>query len=371
MRVLIVGKSPRLLTLVQNINDLQEVVYAAEPDQKNYDALLLDDADFPTIELAKQSIQNQKIIYIFSARGGMNDEEERRFAKTREICLLNHILFITDVSDSGLATDIEQRLFPDRFQDKNMNPPSMALISCHRRSGRKIIAESIASALAQRTKSDIAIIDMNPYAFAENTESTMLHLYKEYDAAGLTPNRIKEIAVKRPDGHYYIGGNPKMDMSRSYSPAKLEQMINIIQQAFHFTIFSISPYWDNTLTLVPIKNVQQKYLIATSKTDEMKEFYSAHQQMQFLFQMNLRQTPYIYNLDGVSAETKNDVAINLQSSSIFHLGLLPNGSSKKVHIMKAADRLIDNIIVNNHLERLHDSVETAKKSFGFLRRAHS
>ncbi|CAN7767049.1 hypothetical protein LJR153_007304 [Paenibacillus sp. LjRoot153] len=367
MRVLIVGKSSRLLTLVQNISDLQEVVYLSEPEQRNYDTFLLDDVDFPMLELAKQNFQNHKILYIFSARGGMNEEEEQRYAKTREVCLLNHISFITDVSDNGLVADIELILFPDRFHDDSSNPPSMALISCHRRAGRKTIADSIASALSQRTKSDIAIIDMNPYSLSENTESTMLHLYKEYDAAGLKPSRIKEIAVQRADGTYYIGGNPKMDMSRGYSPAKLEQMINIIQQAFHFTIFLISPYWDNNLTLVPIKNIQQKYLIATSKVEEMKEFYAAHQQMQFLFQLNLRQVPFIYNLDGVSGESKNDVAINLQSSSIFQLGLLPSGN-KKGPVIKAADRLIESIITNNHLERIQRQDTGNKTSFRFLRR---
>lgn len=327
------------MTIIQAIRGVTDIRFS--PDGKTndtMDVIILDHLPLHSLDRVLADHQERKSTYINNVRSGLRPDYEQ----IKEICALRDIPFLVDHADQGIQEEIEAFLFPDRYVDKIQ--PSMSLVSCHRGSGANSIAMAVAEEVARRTTAHIAVVRMDPYHVTAQTEG-IFQLYKEYDAGGLTPMRIKEVAQKKGQ-LYIIGGNTKMDCSRALHPDKLEQILGLIQSTFDLTLFVVCPYWDNPLTLVTLKTVKRKYLVATSKDDEMKEFYAYMPQIRYLFNVDLRQQSFVYNFEGAGKESKLDVSAQLQAANVLSIPFIPGANplmSKftRKGIEKFGSKLID------------------------------
>ncbi|MFM9329023.1 hypothetical protein [Paenibacillus mesotrionivorans] len=308
MKVTVIGTTSRLVQLVRDIPGVQDVYYSNNSERQPADWVILDGVEYAPLEQILGT-ESGKIIYVYPARQGF---DEPHYKRMREKCNLHQVPILTDLSDDQLTEEVERRLFPDRFVEQIQ--PSLALIGCHRNAGRKTIGRALARELATRTTGKVGFIDLDPYAYSLK-EGTIWQLYREYEAGVLTVARIQESAILR-DGVWEIGGNPKLDAARAFQPEKIEQLLRLVEQAFDVTIFSIAPYWDNSLTLVPLKIFPRQYLLATSQAAAMDEFYEVMSQLYFLTWLNLRERPFIFNYEGQGMEPKAAVASKLGAGAI-------------------------------------------------------
>ncbi|MEI7026185.1 hypothetical protein [Paenibacillus sp. y28] len=317
MKVLVIGATSRIVPMLQEITGITDAHYVREcrsdEELPAVDIMLLDGLSFPEVEAVLQRRSSADLVYVYNARKGIIAEHHKQ---VQDVCLHHQMAMLTDVSDQHLSADLERRLFPERFKD--IKRPSVALISCHRRSGRQTISGSLAKALVEQTGCRIGLVDLNPYAY-EDKGPSIWQCMQEYEAGLLTPLRVREISEEISSGVYRIGGNAKLDHARRYDPVKLEQVLRIVEQAFDFTVLAISPYWDNTLTLIPARMTSQKLLIASSQSDGMSEFYAVLPQVAFLTQsqLDLRSTPFIYNMDGHGLVSRLSISTKLDAASVL------------------------------------------------------
>lgn len=354
MNVLIIGPTSRLVQILQAIPGIGSTFYALEPGEKNAEVVLLDDIDFPQFELTLATFPDTKLIYVFNARTGLDDE---RYKRIREKCAMHNMPLVTDLSDGQVSEEIERSLFPDRIAEKVQ--PSIALVSCHRRAGRLTFARAIAKAVSSQVEGSVGLVDLNPYAYMEK-RTGIFHLYREYEAGMLNPSRVKSLAAS--NGNLYeIGGNSRLDVARDFEPEPLKHVLGMIEEAFDFTVYAVSPYWDNTLTLIPLKSVKRKYLLATSKAKEMDEFYAAMQQVYYLTRQTLRGHPFFFNLDGIGGESKAVVSGKLGSGAVVSAPLLPRlKAGDDVEILGLVERFAQTLVADLKLKGKDSSAVTAK-----------
>ncbi|SDO15620.1 hypothetical protein SAMN04487897_10933 [Paenibacillus sp. yr247] len=358
MKVIIIGRTSRLLPLVQGIHGVTDVLYSIDGESKEPGAYILDHVNPELMEKISEHAAANRVIYVHNVRSGISDDYDR----AKEACKLKDIPFIVDRGDSNVIDEIDRILFPDRHTERVL--PSIALISAHRGAGAHMIAKSIGENLLSKTNASIGIINMDPYDVSSNTEG-FFQLYKEYEAGGLTTRRIREIAESK-NGLHIISGNPKLDFARKYGMDRIEQILSLIQHSFDLTIVLISPYWDNTLTLVPIKMIGRKYLVATSNQQSMNEFYQYLPQIRYLYGIDLRGTSFIYNFEGNGIETKLAISTQLQSSSILSLPYVPSthpAASK--HIQQGISAFSDMLMGDYDMPNLQEKVRK-RSLFGLI-----
>ncbi|WP_088834423.1 hypothetical protein [Paenibacillus tyrfis] len=349
MNILIIGETSRLLPLVRVIPDVEDVHYALKPDTSiTADILVLDHIDAAMLQSIHHTHPNKRMVYVYSARGGLNHEN---YKTMREGCQRRQIPLVTDIADDQLIEELEKCLFPNRMKAKPQ--PAIALVGCHRRAGKNTFAQSIAEIMAQKITGAVGWIDLDPYALDDHDSgnASIWSLYREYESGVLSPERIRETARRDDEGVYRIVGNAKLDTARQYKPQLLEQVIRMSFQAFDFTVFTVSPYWDNTLTLVPLRLIDRKYLVATSRVEEMQEFYAAKPQINFHTHLDLTGVPFIFNFDGLDNETEKIVSAKLGANAVVTVPNLPRMKVKETDEIREkfeplADRWITELSLN-------------------------
>lgn len=345
MKITVIGATSRLVQVVRDITGVQDVFYSNNSERQPAEWVILDGLEYALLEQVLGT-ESGKMMYIYSVREGF---KETHYKRMQEKCNLHQIPILTDLSDDQVAESIERRLFPERFVEKIQ--PSLALIGCHRHAGRKTIGRALARELAARITGRVGFIDLDPYAY-NLKEGTIWQLYREYQAGVLTVPRIQESAIMREDV-WEIGGNPKLDAARLYQPEKVEQLLRLIEQAFDVTIFSIAPYWDNTLALVPIKAIPRQYLVASSQAAAMDEFYEVMSQLYFLTWLDLRERPFIYNFEGQGTEPRAAVASKLGAGAIASIPYVTRlqGSDDTPLMQELLGRFADTLVSELQLSR--------------------
>lgn len=357
MIVSVTGKTSRIVSIVQQIQGVTDAAFSIDgANISNSEVVLLDHVSSNELEAYLNQYPGQRFVYINNVRNGLRFDYEN----LKELCSIKDIPFLVDQSDKALQEVVERYLFPGRYE--GVPQPSFSMISCHRKSGSCSIAESLAEVIAENSTAHICIVKMDPYNVTSKGEG-IYQLYREFDAGGLTPARVKEVAEKRADNLYFISGNPKIESARGFHPEKLEQVINHIENAFDLTLFIIYPYWDNTMTLVPLKRITKRYLVATSRKDDMKEFYSFVPQIKYQFDLDLRHNSFIYNLDGFGSESKMEVSNLLESGCVLSLPYMPGSNPmKKKFVQKGIEKLAHKVIADYGLP----VTRVDKKKRGFL-----
>jgi hypothetical protein len=332
LNVVIMGATSRLLPLVRLVPGVLDTHYALSPDPTlEADVFVLDQVDPERTESVIKTFRGKRIVMIFSARNGLDQTE---YKTVRELCQCQQIPLITDIADEQVIEELERSLFPHRLLESSQS--AVALIGCHRKAGITTLAEAITKCMQEKIEGTVGWVDVNPYAFPTQThnESHWGNLYQEYEAGVLSPKRIRETAIRQENGVYRIVGNAKLESARLFKPQLMEQMLNMIIQTFDWTLFTIHPYWDNSMTLVPLSVIQHKVLVTTSKVEDMNEFYTVQPQLQFSAHLDLKGLPYVYNMDGLDNETNGLVAAKLESESIATIPYLPRLQAKDHHELK-------------------------------------
>jgi hypothetical protein len=346
VKVLIIGSTSRLVPILLSIPGVTDVFYSVEPqnDQQPH-ALVMDNLDFMALETLLISIPNVPKIYVCSVRTGMVDE---RYNHIREKCRLHDIKLVQDMTDEQLQEELERCWFPLRFQEKLQ--PAIAIIGCHRRAGASGLALSLAKTIHELSPLHIACVDLDPYALrSQSLKGTHIwQLYQEYEAGVLTPSRIRELTLGSDEGLYHVGGNPKIDTARRYAPQMLEQLLKLIEQAFDLTVYAISPYWDNTLTLLPLKTIKRKYLVATSIAEEMDHFYLAMGQIEVHTHIKLSGCSYVYNFDGLDNESKVQISARLNAAAIMTLPYMPRTKTDNYDVWEPYMKAFAKTVVSDY-----------------------
>ncbi|MEF2246419.1 hypothetical protein [Paenibacillus sp. IITD108] len=341
MKVGVTGKTSRIVAVVQQIKGITDTVFSMDSEGESLgscDVILLDNLNSKEIDSIWNQYSDTTIAYVMDVQNGIRSD----FGQIKELCVIKNIPFIT-IYEGVIEEEIEKFLFPSRYEGRLQ--PCISLISVHRKSGASEIARALSQQIADKTTGSIGIVSLDPYDVI-SVENGITQIYREFDIGGLTPGRIKELATSLDDNLFYIAGNSKLESSRTMDPYKLEQIYSLIQSAFDFTIFVVSPYWDNAMTLVNLKNVKRKYLIATSNRDDMKEFYSYIPQIRYQFELDLRNNSFIFNYDGLGTEAKSSVSNQLSAGCVLQLPYVPgpNPMSKKftqAGLGKLAKNLVD------------------------------
>jgi hypothetical protein len=337
VKAIVVGKTSRLAPIVQNIKDLQTTKYVYEfSERMDTEVIILDHTSLQVLDYAANEYPDAKIIYVYGVRRGMDGD----YDQAKETCDIKSAGFLVDRTDSQIQDEIARAVFPERFQSQRQN--AVAFISCHRRSGTSKIVDSIAQQLSEKTSATIGVIRLDPYAFNSVPEG-MFQLYREYESGGLTAERVKEISHHKGN-IYEISGNPHLEYARTFAPNRLEQIIGIVQHAFDVTLFDVSPYWDNSFTLVALKAIQRKYMCATSKSEEMQEFYGVLPDLKHQFEIDLRKTSFILNFDGQGAGTKSNISTYMDSPNVATLPYVPLNVQNSKHFKNGLGKLVDLII---------------------------
>lgn len=342
MKVGVIGKTSRIVSIIQHIKGVTDTQFSM--DGKNVgicDVLLLDHVSAIELESYSNEYAKHNVAFIVDIRNGLRSDYE----KIKELCTLKGIPFLVDRSDQGIQEEVEKFLFPQRYEGRLQ--PALSLIACHRKSGVCLISEALSERIAQRTSAHIGLIKLDPYNVTSHSQG-LNQLYREFEAGGLSSGRIKELAEAKRDNLFYIAGNPKMDYARGFHPHKLEQIYGLIQAAFDITIFIVYPYWDNSMTLVALKQIKRKYLIATSKREEMKEFYAFVPQIRYQFDLDLRHNSFIYNFDGYGNEAKLSVSDHLQAGCVLQLPYVPGPNPMAQKFTQAGLQRLAETIVNDY-----------------------
>ncbi|WP_240420373.1 hypothetical protein [Paenibacillus periandrae] len=338
MKAIVVGKTSRLAPIVQNIKDLQTTKYVFEFTERiETEVIILDHTSLQLLDYAVNEYPNAKIIYVYGVRRGLDGDYEQ----AKETCDIKSASFLVDRTDSQIQDEIARTVFPERFQSQRQN--AVAFVSCHRKSGTSKIVDSIAQQLSEKTSATIGVIRLDPYAFNSVPEG-IFQLYREFESGGLTAERVKEIAREKEKKIFEISGNPHLEYARTFVPNRLEQIIGIVQHAFDVTLFDVSPYWDNSFTLVALKAIQRKYMCTTSKAEEMQEFYGVMPDLKHQFEIDLRKTSFILNFDGQGTGTKSSIATYMDSPNIATLPYVPMNAQNSKHFKNGLGKLVDLII---------------------------
>jgi len=350
MKAFVVGKTSRLAPIIQNIKDLQNTKYIFEfTERLDTEVLIFDHTSLQLLDYAEAEYPKAKLIYVFGVRRGLDND----YDQAKEACEIKGITFLVDRTDSQIQDEIARAIFPERFQTQRQN--AVAFVSCHRKSGTSKVVDFIAQQLSEKTNASIGVIRMDPYAF-NSTYEGMFQLYREYESGGLTAVRVKEIAQQKGN-IFEITGNPHLEYARTFIPNRMEQVIGIIQHAFDVTLIDVSPYWDNSFTLVPLKAIQRKYIVATSKTDEMQEFYGVTPGLIHQFEIDLRKTSYILNFDGLGSESKMNISTFLGAPNVATLPYVPLNAQGSKHFKTNLGRLVELIISDYNLPQVHQKAE--------------
>ncbi len=341
MKVGIAGKTSRLAATVQHINGVTDTVYSMEGNNlDSCDVIILDHLPSKDVEAVWNQYSKQAMAYVLDVRNGIRTD----IGSIKELCAIKNIPFLSDHSEEAIQEEIEKLLFPSRYEGKLQ--PAIALISTHRRSGTTAIAKALSEQIAGKTTAHIGIVSLDPYQVETQKAHGITQLYREFEVGGLTASRIKELSEKWNDNLFYISGNTKLESSRSMHPIALEQIYLQIQSAFDLTVFVVSPYWDNAMVLVALKNIQRKYLVATSHRDEMKEFYAFLPQLWHQYEMDLRNHSFIFNFDGLGTEARSNVSNQLSSGCVMQLPYVPgpdpmNKKFTQIGLQKLAQSIVD------------------------------
>ncbi|RUS44946.1 hypothetical protein [Cohnella sp. AR92] len=342
MKAVVIGSTSRLTPIVQNIKDLQNTEYMFElTANREIDVVILDHTSLQLLDLAASEYPKAKLIYVYGVRRGLGDD----YDQAKETCGLKGAIFLVDRTDMQVQEEIAREVFPERFQNQRQN--AVAFISCHRKSGTSKVVDAVAQQLAEKTQAHIGIVRLDPYDMSASREG-MFQVYREYEAGSLTAERVREIAHQKGT-IFEINGNPHLEYARTFMPNRLEQILGIIQHAFDVTLLDVSPYWDNSYTLVPLKSVQRKYLVATSKADEMQEFYAVTPHLIRQFDIDLRKTSFIVNFDGQGSETRLNISSFLNSPNIATLPYVPLNAKNSKHFKNGLGKLVDLIAADYSL----------------------
>jgi hypothetical protein len=332
LKLMVIGATNRLLPLVRLVPGVLDAHFALSNDSTfEADAFVLDQGEPGHLEGIIKALYGKRILMVFSARHGF---EHKEYKAIHELCQDYQIPIITDIADGQVSQELERLLFPHRLL--GLPQAAVALVGCHRKAGVKAMAAAITDSIQERIVGTIGWVDMNPYAFCQqiHNKSHWGNLYREYESGVLSPTRIRELAIRQASGVYVIQGNPRLESARLFKPQLLEPMLRMVMQTFNWTLFTLHPYWDNSMTLVPLSMMLQKLWVATSKREEMEEFYSVRPQLQFATHLDLDKHPFIYNMDGLGNETNPLVAAKLESESIATVPYLPRLPNSDGHELK-------------------------------------
>jgi hypothetical protein len=342
VKAVVIGNTSRLAPIVQNIKDMQHTKYVYQIKERlDAEVVILDHTSLQVLDQVSTDYPKVKLIYVYGVRRGLGEDYEQ----AKEICELKGVTFLVDRTDSQIQDEIAQTVFPDRFQSQRQN--AIAFISCHRKSGTTKIVDAIAQQLAEKTSAHIGVVRLDPYDF-NATQDGMFQVYREYEAGGLTAERVREIAHQKGKV-FELTGNPHLEYARAFQPNRLEQIIGIMQHAFDVTLLDVCPYWDNSFTLVPLKAIQRKYLVATSRAEEMQEFYGVTPDLIHQFEIDLRKTSFLLNFDGQGSETKLNISAFLNSPNVATLPYIPMNAQNSKHFKNALGKLVELIISDYQL----------------------
>jgi hypothetical protein len=114
---------------------------------------------------------------------------------------------------------------------------------------------------------------------------------------------------------------------------------------------------------VALKAIQRKYMVATSKTEEMNEFYGVTPHLLHQFDIDLRKSSFIMNFEGQGSETKMNIATYLNSANVASVPYIALAAQNSKHYKTGLSKLVDLLIADYNLPLQEQKAEKS----GFLK----